>query len=161
MGKVLFLDFDGVLHPVGAGRVEIVGEEMVCEGDDLFCWAPLLESLLAGSDVSVVVHSTWRRHFTEDELKGRLGSPGLGDRLAGVTETGLSRAESILAYVEDFGVSDYAVLDDMPEEFAAEWLPDMNLVICDPEKGVSSPHVMEMVSAFAKGYSHGPKMSGG
>lgn len=61
--RILFLDFDGVLHP---GDPEFDGEK--------FCWLPVLERLLiAHVDVRIVVHSSWRYDHTDAELKQLLG----------------------------------------------------------------------------------------
>ena len=59
---VLFLDFDGVLHPKGAGGAE-----------QHFCRRPLLEELLldaACADWRVVITSTWREAYSLQKLRG-------------------------------------------------------------------------------------------
>lgn len=70
---LVFLDFDGVLHPVQA------------RSDDHFCRRQLLEDWLRQRpDVEVVVSSTWRVHRSLDELRG-LFSEEFQPRLIGVT----------------------------------------------------------------------------
>jgi hypothetical protein len=69
--RVIFLDFDGVVHPQedpdAAGRMR---------------WIPILVHLLAPApDVSIIVHSTWRYQYTDGELKELLGE--LGNRFIG------------------------------------------------------------------------------
>ena len=68
---LLFLDFDGVLHP---------GVRPFPEPD---CIAALTEAV-SGLELDMVVSSSWREQFTLDELRGFLG-PILGPRLIAVT----------------------------------------------------------------------------
>lgn len=70
MRKIIFLDFDGVLHPDGVG---------------LFSRLPLLESFLSRMpEAEIVVSSTWREDHTLDELR-QFFSPELRQRISGVT----------------------------------------------------------------------------
>ena len=71
--RVLFLDFDGCLHPVTHGAT--------LDGPALstvhFGWLPLLgRALQSHDDVVVVVHSTWRYEYRIDELREVLGVVG-------------------------------------------------------------------------------------
>ena len=50
--KLVFLDFDGVLHPTSA-------TEWI-----LFCRAPHLQQALANHDCGLVISSSWRHHFS-------------------------------------------------------------------------------------------------
>lgn len=71
---VLFLDFDGVLHP-----------EPCYEKDRLFCCLPRLEnSLIDFPFVDIVISSTWRETLTLPELRA-LFSPSFAGRIIGVT----------------------------------------------------------------------------
>jgi hypothetical protein len=68
--RVLFLDFDGVLHSAqGVYLPE-------------FSLVPLLEKSLESSDCAVVISSTWREHYPLQVLRERLG-PALGTRVIG------------------------------------------------------------------------------
>jgi len=61
MRKIIFLDFDGVLHPDGVG---------------LFSRLPLLESFLSRMpEAEIVVSSTWREDHTLDELRQFVFTP--------------------------------------------------------------------------------------
>ncbi len=65
-GAILFLDFDGVLHPKGAGGAH-----------EHFSRRPLLEELLleaACAEVQVVVTSTWREAYSLAKLRGFFGA---------------------------------------------------------------------------------------
>jgi hypothetical protein len=74
MRMILFLDFDGVLHPA------------VCASDaDLLRCRPLLESVLhACPHVDIVISSTWRESRTLAQLQ-TLFSVDIGARIVGVT----------------------------------------------------------------------------
>lgn len=70
---ILFLDFDGVLHPVS--------------GSPPFhpdCMAVLSSSLSEYPDIRIVVTSSWREEKPLSELKSLLGN-NLGSRVIGVT----------------------------------------------------------------------------
>jgi len=70
---ILFLDFDGVLHPDPPSSTE-----------PLFCRALLLQEWLTQNpQVSVVISSTWRLTRTLEELRQYF--PAWGDRIVGVT----------------------------------------------------------------------------
>lgn len=71
---ILFLDFDGVLHPDPCSDPSI-----------LFCHLPRLESVLREfPDVQVVISSTWRAAHTLADLKAYF-SPDIELRIIGVT----------------------------------------------------------------------------
>ena len=70
MRKIIFLDFDGVLHPDGIAK---------------FSRLPVLERFLVEMpDAEVVVSSTWREDHTLDQLRD-IFSPPLRSRITGVT----------------------------------------------------------------------------
>lgn len=62
MKRLLFLDFDGVLHPDAVYRTRR-GVELRAEGK-LFMWGPLLVEALDGHrDVSTVLSTSWVRNL--------------------------------------------------------------------------------------------------
>ena len=70
---ILFLDFDGVLHPNGCWR------------DRHFEYLPNLEQVLRDLPaVQVVISSTWRHAESLDQLRSRF-SPDVRHRIVGVT----------------------------------------------------------------------------
>lgn len=142
---VLFIDFDGVVHPVDAGEILLEDGEMKIVGKDLFVWLPLLELILAPfPHVHLCVHSSWRNLHTEDELAALL-PPGLASRFAGTTIKGLSRHESILCFAIDHAVESLAILDDMRDQFPPD-CPD--LILCDPNLGISQPALRQRLQAW-------------
>lgn len=122
--RVLFLDFDGVLHP---------GPD-VTSSPTLWCWLPALAKALEGhDDVRIVVHSLWRLDHSVDELRSLLGD--LGERVIDVTPEG-GRFESIETWLEGHpDVSSHRILDDDEREFFYP-LP-AELIVCDSAHGVT------------------------
>ncbi|MBN9373053.1 MULTISPECIES: HAD domain-containing protein [unclassified Hydrogenophaga] len=130
--RLVFLDFDGVLHPLD----DSTGSR------SRFCWLPHLVTLLQeAQDVGVVVHSTWRYEYSDVELRALLGE--LGPRFAGsaprmprelAIETVLQANASTVAH--------HLVLDDDGKEFSQGRL---NLLLCDPALGVSDPRVQSQL----------------
>lgn len=134
--RVLFIDFDGVLHRAGNG-LEDVGAT--------FVWLPLLVAALAGHpDVVIVVHSTWRYQYTVAELKGLL--VGLERHVIAAAPRG-PRRESIPWFRQMHpGISSFRILDDEAKEFGSELPPE--LLLCEPSLGLTTPGVLEALQAW-------------
>ena len=133
--RVLFLDFDGVLHPTSD---DFDGEDQPI-ATSLFGWLPLLASALEPHpDVAVVVHSTWRYNHDPDELQALLGP--LGVRFRGATPRG-PRYESIQWWLHlNPSFASHRILDDAPREFPTP-LP-AELIVCHPLHGLSDSAVL-------------------
>ena len=131
--RVIFLDFDGVLHPAGGDGTVLPFE-----------WLPILERLLwSWPEVMLAVHSTWRYLYKPDELRELLGF--LGPRFIGAAPRG-PRAEAILWFLQlNPVITSYVVLDDAPSEFPADF--PGSLVICEPLLGISAPQVQAQIEA--------------
>jgi hypothetical protein len=70
---ILFLDFDGVLHPAHDGEPTPANE--------VFCHLPRFESVMRDfPQVEIVISSIWRYQFTLDELRARF-SPDIAARI--------------------------------------------------------------------------------
>lgn len=133
---ILFLDFDGVLHPA------------VCATDtELLCRRPLLEDVLRECPhVEIVISSTWRESRTLDQLRAFF-SPDIGARIVGVTPQwqDLQNESSMGTYVRQAEIEGWlrqagraweawVALDDQPWLFRP-FLP--NLVHSDPATGLT------------------------
>lgn len=124
---LLFLDFDGVMHPTSAGTAE------------LFCRAEPLLAALDGSDCAIVISSSWRHHHPLSTLLARLPR-GISDRVVGTTgEPHVGRwprHREIVAYVNGHEPSAcWRALDDSRIEFPPG-CPE--LIACDPNHGFGS-----------------------
>jgi hypothetical protein len=123
---VLFLDFDGVLHP-----------EPCYDKDRLFCCLPRFENaLLDFPYVEIVISSTWRETRTLFELRA-LFSPSFAGRIIGVTPSwkdhqdlleriGYQRQAEIEAWLRESGEPwrPWAAIDDKPYLFKP-FLPNL------------------------------------
>jgi hypothetical protein len=143
--RALFLDFDGVLHPVSALRcfeMRLPVETAIGRGR-LFRWSWVLADLLEPHpDVQIIVHSSWRLLHRQSALPKFMGP--LGNRFAGST-TGDERWEGITQVVVQNRLSDFRVLDDHPEHFPAGL---SELIVCDSELGVYDETVRNHLRAW-------------
>ena len=145
--SILFLDFDGVLHP-DAVYLTRRGVELRAEGE-LFMWAPILEKLLAECpQIQVVLSTSWARNLGFREAKKRLPE-SVKVRVIGATwHSGeakgwpdqikwdtLSRYEQIARYCARARVNDWLALDDDDRG----WPDDQRhrLLYCDPNTGLA------------------------
>ncbi len=130
---LLFLDFDGVLHPALDGR------------EPNFCRLPLLESVLrAAPSASIVISSPWREALTLDELREPF-SADIACRIVGVTPLleGALRHGEIMRYLELHAThaTDWVALDDAVVEFP-RGCP--YLILCDPRTGLTDAVAREL-----------------
>lgn len=128
---ILFLDFDGVLHPDSV-FVTRKGPKLQGEGQ-LFMWMPILEAELSPfPDVELVLSTSWVRHMGFTRAKKRL-SVELQSRVVGATWHSsmanawadqvwwdqTSRYGQIMRYVGRAGVAQWLALDDDVDGWAA------------------------------------------
>lgn len=74
---ILFLDFDGVLHPQY--------EDQPVPADVAFCYLARFEAVMRDfPQVEIVISSTWREQFSLDELRAWF-SADIAARIAGTT----------------------------------------------------------------------------
>lgn len=142
---VVYLDFDGVLHPLGTEALSADGQ--ILRNPVLFCWLPLLEDALAPfPEVQIIVSSDWNRLCTDGKLIELLG--GLGERFAGVLETrGGGRAAEILTDARRRGLRNWLALDDHASVRSAEDAGDPRYISCNPLRGVNDESVLERLRA--------------
>ena len=136
--QLLFLDFDGVLHPVGEQALDENFRLIANPG--LFVWRPILEQILVPfPSVRIVVSSDWRRLFDDENLVRLLGP--LGSRFAGVVETyGSSRAAEIRTEAGRRMTSNWLAIDDHPSVVEAR-KSDGRFLACSPDTGLSDVEV--------------------
>jgi hypothetical protein len=132
MNKLLFLDFDGVLHPTHFA------------GEDPFNRVHLLEESLAGSDLEIVISSSWR--FTHSIEKLRKLLPGsISNLVIGVTGAPVigkyPRYQEIQTFLQSHGHGNWRALDDSYWEFPT---PCPELIRCNPNTGISEKQIQEL-----------------
>ena len=143
---ILFLDFDGVLHPEG--------EDHILNGVD-FCFLPRLEALLREFPrVKIVISSSWREHLRYKTLMKPFSSD-IRARILGMTPypgCGLPppyrpREGEILAWLQLHDAVDepWVALDD------AYWQFDRcmdHLVVCGSFTGFDDKASSELRARF-------------
>jgi hypothetical protein len=136
--KLLFLDFDGVLHPAG-------GAPGTCMP---FEWLPTLVELLdPAPNVLLAVHSSWREVHAMEYLKDFLGP--LGSRVLGSVPNG-PKSNAIQSFLtSNPSVQDYLILDDSAAEFGSDL--STHLLTCKPLVGIQDPAVQLKLKAWLCG----------
>ena len=145
---ILFLDFDGVLHP-DAVYLSRHGPTLKTEGK-LFMWAPILARLLENFPmVSVVLSTSWVRHLGYKRALGYLPHD-LQERVIGATWhssmakgwsdenqwDGKTRYDQICRYAARSMLRHWIALDDDTQgwpEGSAQYL-----IACNSVHGISS-----------------------
>ena len=135
----IFLDFDGVLH----------SESEV--GSRPFNKLPLLEGALsqADTDFQIIISSSWRFHYTLDELRLNLGS--LRNYVVGVTPEVRAVADfryrEILEVVQPYALTDWVAIDDANYAFPEG---NENLIWCNPRQGLTEVEADLVASWLSK-----------
>lgn len=130
--RLVFLDFDGVLHPAPTKPGASLPFEWVAQLTALLSQAP---------DVGIAVHSSWAQRFELEHLRDFLGP--LGSRVVGRVEPGF-KASSILHFLQlKPDVTCWIVLDDDGREFPPSF--PGRVIVCDPARGISDLAVQEQV----------------
>jgi len=158
---ILFLDFDGVLHP-DAAYLEKGRPVLRAEGE-FFMWAPyLVEALAEHPDVKIVLSTSWARSIGFSRAKGYLPED-LRKRVIGATwHSGMgksefggwshaastwwddaSRYQQICRYVERARLDDWIAIDDDDEGWAKS--AGHRLIRTDPDKGIADPEALALL----------------
>jgi hypothetical protein len=146
---ILFLDFDGVLHPVGSTEKQY------------FSRLPLLEKFLRDEAPcwQVVISSSWREYFTPAQLL-EVFSPDIRSRIIGTTPADdehslhttwgaqaslYPREIQIRHFLAQRGLSgeDWVALDDMKGWFR-EAESNVHLILCDPSTGLTEDDLAKL-----------------
>jgi len=146
---ILFLDFDGVLHPIGSTPAQC------------FACLPLLEEFLRIEAPSwqVVISSSWREYYSRQQLLEVFSSdlrtriigstPVDGDRSLhatwGAQASLYPREIQIRHFLAQRGLDadNWVALDDMKRWFRDGDAND-HLVLCDPEIGLSKSDLVRL-----------------
>lgn len=137
---ILFLDFDGVLHPE------------CCESDQLFCCTPALWQILrACPDVQVVFSSSWRQFHQSDELLDFVtfgGGEDLASRFIGSTptlESGEHRYKREAECREWLRANGYEAQPWLALDDTDFWFEGTNLYLVDYQVGLTDADVAAII----------------
>lgn len=119
---ILFLDFDGVLHPISSRIVRREGSAIVIEqapeGEPLFCRVPILAAVLRDfPKVKIVLSTSWVRYMPREAMLEPLGD--FADRITGSLspyQRG-SRYERVQTFLEPFDGEPWLALEDDRRNF--------------------------------------------
>lgn len=149
---VLFLDFDGVLHPSEVFLVDGVPELRWPENPELklFCWADILETVLAECDlagrIQIVLSTSWSHTLGEKEATAYLPE-GLRKRVIGRTfRLPVPRGWEVSFQAEDSGIGEWIAIDDSTSNWPNAYRD--RLVDCDPSRGLSDPATVSRLKAM-------------
>lgn len=159
--QVLFLDFDGVLHP-DAVYLSRQGPTLRAQGE-LFMWAPILVEVLENfPEVSLVLSTSWVRNLSYKRAVGFLPST-LGKRVTGATWhssmardwtdeskwDGRTRYDQISRYAARAQLAHWVSLDDDPVGWGTTSLH--RLVACNPDLGLGDPQTqLSLIEALQR-----------
>lgn len=143
---ILFLDYDGVLHPADVELVRHESHEpyveMMKRGYTLFCWVGELERILDDEDphgrIKIILSTSWGYHFG---LEARRYLPeSLKSRVIGKMDHSLlPRGELIVKHARKNGIEHWIALDDDRYRWPYDYQDQ--LVYCDSDTGISEQKV--------------------
>ena len=159
---ILFLDYDGVLHP-DAVYLER-GRPVLRADGELFMWAGYLVDVLASAPhVRIVLSTSWARELRFNRARDYLPAE-LRPMVIGATwHSGMAtddehrplgrdtwwdsstRYQQIRRYVDRAGITDWIALDDQPEGWADA--DRDKLVATDSNLGLSAPSARARLAA--------------
>lgn len=139
--NLLFLDFDGVLHPASAYATSP------------FMHAQALAECLRPHECQIVISSSWRFQYSLNELLDMLPQT-LAARVTGITGPAhigaLARYREIENYLNlhtrQKARLSWRALDDSNWEFPPR-LPE--LILCNPNEGVTSTQLRDLTTWLA------------
>lgn len=154
--KVLYLDFDGVLHPEAVywnpKRGAYLRDDLTAHGHRLFEHAQLLEDVLAPyDDVRIVLSTSWVLQYRFTGAARRLPR-GLQERCIGATFhtamgkhafEGIPRGQQVMDDVRRRCPTSWLAIDDNDEGWAPH--ANDNVVITDPLAGISASRTLALL----------------
>jgi hypothetical protein len=165
---LLFLDYDGVLHPDAVYR-RINGAIELRAPGELFMWAPLLADAISEvSGLHIVLSTSWVRELGFRKARAALPQ-ALADRVIGATwhsamgKVSLAsivwdsqtRYQQIQAYLHRSSSSQrWVAIDDDVQGWPQSHR--QSLIQTDPCLGVSDPHTLRHLRTLLKRYATNP-----
>jgi hypothetical protein len=133
MNKLIFLDFDGVLHPTSASK------------DKYFCNADKLLQVIKDKSCRIVISSSWRFSHSLTKIKTLLPQ-FLAEKIIGVTGNAYigkhARFNEIQIYLNSSSSNfDWIALDDSKFEFPENC---SQLIHCNPNFGITDEELIQI-----------------
>ena len=153
MTRLLFLDFDGVLHPDAVYLTSRVVE--LRAAGELFMWAPLLVEVLAPhQDLRIVLSTSWARNLGFHRARSVLQARVVGANWHSATGKGWPdfipwdmepRFEQIQSYLSRLSApASWIAIDDDDRGWADA--DRGRLILTDPNKGLSAPETLAQLA---------------
>jgi hypothetical protein len=154
--RIIYLDFDGVLHDEEVYRDFKSGIYLRTPGKKLFEWAPILEKLLEPhGDVRIVLSTNWVPMKSFTYAKNRL-IQSLGSRVIGSTFhkrymrkdefMTLPRGVQIAKDVFRRSPTTWLAIDDDDVNWPSSLR--QNLICTDGSKGLNAPEIQHAISRW-------------
>lgn len=119
--KVIFLDIDGVLNS-GVYAEEFISKKLQDDPEHYHIWCDQvavkkLADFCEKHDVQLVISSSWRRtndiQSTVNRMRDIPGFEPIINYICGQTgRKGVSRGDQIKNFVDNYGIKNYAIVDD-------------------------------------------------
>jgi hypothetical protein len=143
MGKVLILDFDGVLNnePFLRHQKNHPSGDKVFDPKNIASLNSLVETIKFDQ---IVVSSSWKKNRTVEDLRRLLSTEefAFASLVSDVTPDCDCREEEITKWLEAADIEDYLVLDDMRLQGF-----EHHFYWTDPQKGLSQDDVSQIVGS--------------
>lgn len=158
MAKILYLDYDGVLHDSGGLIHPELGIRIETPNSALFEWMPILEDILSPyPDIQIVLSTSWVSTEGFSFAKQQL-SQSLQSRVIGATYTSrimqndvfhhVLRGHQVILDVERRQPESWFAIDDDPCGWPAwSW---GNFIQTNGVLGISCPEVQKEIRSFLK-----------
>ena len=113
--KLLFLDLDGVLNNYKT-QTKVYDTYVPFLSDlEPECMNNLVTLLQAHPDYRIVIHSAWREDMTSFKFKeifNELGYHYISDRIFGIANSELPKADAIYEMIQMVRATNYVIIDD-------------------------------------------------
>ena len=165
--NLLSLDFDGVLHRASDAVLLNFRQnapawemEIALKAQSRFVWSPYLSEIVQDTDVSIIIHSTWRKRFDDSTMRAFLPADVASriivlDGMIADRQT-LSADDYLMEAINLIAPSSVCVLDDRPEFFyggkVKHWIA-MNhgtFIWCQPEVGLQDNHARQELAGWSR-----------
>ena len=138
--KIIFLDFDGVLHPLGSSL------------NNFFSASKNFFDLIKDANVSIVISSSWQFDSNYSQIKSKLPEP-IRKKILGETGIKYEGTKSRIREIQYFLIQnnlqniDWIALDDQPDKFGDDF---NKLILCNPKTGITRMEIIKILKWLKK-----------